>query len=146
MIEKIWGNIKLVLSILGTIFGHPVMMIIGSFLTADLEFEIKSIVLPLIMIILAFIRYLFFYFWNYERIKHLTFVDGFKFFTRLQLFQIFFILLYPFLQIHDFKYGGEGIVLLFYSIFLLLPSSIFVLIFMQIKLHKYKKFDLNKEG
>ncbi len=155
---KIKSNLKLLLSILGTVFGHPAMIVFGAYLTIALQEYLKLnydlnlniiqssiniIIFPLALLFLTFVRYCFFYFWNYEKIKYLSFIDGFKFFISFQLYQIIFIPFYIYLQVVSFHYS-EGIVLIYYFLSLLI-LSIFVFIYMQIKLYKYEKFDLNKE-
>lgn len=161
MINKIWINIKLPLSILGTVFGHPAMIVVGAFLTLGLqeylnvkfgldlkitEASTSVIIFPLMLILVTFVRYCFFYFWNYERIKHLSFLDGFKFFVKFQMYQIALIPIYICMYkiiLNNLGTGG-GIVWVLCALSLLVVS-IFVFIYMQIRLYKYKKFDFNKE-
>jgi len=160
MTDKIWGNIKFVLTILGTIFGHPAMIVVGAFLTLGLqeysnmkfgldlkitESSTSVIIFPLMLIFVTFIRYCFFYFWNYERIKHLSFIDGFRFFISFQMYQIIFIPLYIGVQITNFHLGTGGGIVLLYCSFAILLLAICVFVYMQIKLYKYEKFDLYKE-
>ncbi len=147
---KIKNNLKLLLSILGTVFGHPAIIVFGTYLTLALQeylniiqLSINIIIFPLTLIFLTFVRYCFFYFLNYEKIKHLSFIDGFRFFISFQLYQIIFIPFYMYLQVVSFHYS-EGIVLIYYCLSLLI-LSIFVFLYMQIRLYKYEKFNLKKE-
>ncbi|MDY0328108.1 MAG: hypothetical protein RBR07_07670 [Arcobacteraceae bacterium] len=160
MTNKVRNNIKFVLSIFGTIFGHPAMIVVGAFLTLGLqeylnlkfgldlkitEASTSVILFPLMLILVTFVRYCFFYFWNYERIKHLSFIDGFRFFVSLQLYQIVFIPLYIGIQLTNFHLGTGGMIVLAIYFLALLILSIFVFAYMIIKLYKYEKFDLPKE-
>ena len=154
----------LILSYIATIFGNPITMIAGSFISAaiaqylskdisiprgDFRFTIYYIALPIIMILMTVIWhilfYIFYFFWNEEKIKYIPFKDWIAFFTYLQRFQIIFVPLYFFLQTHNFMDGGEGIVWFFYVLWALVPASIIVFIITFFKLSKYKKFELPKE-
>ena len=101
MKNKVLSNTKFLLSVIGTIFGHPILIVVGTFLTLyfqnylNLTFDLNLgttatttsiIIFPLVLVFLTFIRYCFFYFWNYERIKHLSFIDGFRLLFSLYIY------------------------------------------------------------
>ena len=160
MKNKVLSNTKFLLSVIGTIFGHPILIVVGTFLTLyfqnylNLTFDLNLgttatttsiIIFPLVLVFLTFIRYCFFYFWNYERIKHLSFIDGFRFFVSFQLNQIAFFPIYILIQLNDLQLKSSGSIVLAIFFFGVIIVGLVVFVYTQVRLYKYEKFDFNKE-
>ncbi len=138
-------KIELFVSYIATIFGHPFIILIAIYVCGIYGNPPVSKILAypsyiLVSLLLTLLRYSFFYFWNYERIKHINFTRGFSFFTDIQTFQIFFVPISIYLLLEENTPSG-GMIILGY-ILLLLILSILTFIITLIKLSKYDKFTI----